>query len=64
MYIQLMPQNGKNTKKRTYLTVFEKPDTTKHNVKTGCGYFDNALNKYVPGRADMEDRYDLCSRVL
>ncbi len=55
---------AKYGKDRTYLAVFETSNGTTHNVKIECGYFDNVLNKYVPGRVDIEDRYDLCGREL
>ena len=51
-------------KTRTYLAVFEKSDVTKHNAKIECGYFDNNADEYIPGNVDIEDRYDLCGRVL
>ncbi len=61
VYVSEWKKYGKN---RTYLAVFEKSDITKHNAKIECGYFDNNADEYVPGNVDIEDRFDLCERVL
>lgn len=61
VYASEWEKYGKN---RTYLAVFEKSDVTKHNAKIECGYFDNNADEYIPGNVDIEDRYDLCGRVL
>lgn len=54
----------KYEKNMTSLAVFEKSGVTKHNAKIECGYFDNNTNEYMPGNVDIEDRSDLCGRVL
>lgn len=61
VYVSEWEKYGKN---RTYLAVFEKSDITKHNAKIECGYFDNNADEYIPGNVDIEDRYDLCGRLL
>ena len=61
VYISEWVKYGKD---RTYLAVFETSDVTRHNAKIDCGYFDNIANEYVPGKVDIDDRFDLCGRVL
>lgn len=33
---------------RTYFSIYETRDNSKHNKKIGYGYFDNQTEKYVP----------------
>lgn len=47
---------GKN---RTYISVVETDDRTKHYKKFDFGYIDNTTNEYVPGKWDANQRYNL-----
>ena len=35
-------------KSRTYFTIFETRDNSRHNKKISYGYFDNQTEKYIP----------------
>lgn len=59
VYVKDWERGGKS---RTYMSVYETLNGTRHNIKIDCGYFDNVLNEYVSGYHDLTDRFDLCGR--
>lgn len=46
-------------KSRTYLKIYETRRNSTHNKAYDCGYIDNQKNVYVPGRFDLNGKYDL-----
>lgn len=46
-------------KDRTYITVVETADRTKHFKKYDFGYIDNVAGEYVPGKWNAEQNFNL-----
>lgn len=46
-------------KSRTYFSIWEKANNSRHNVKYDYGYFDNKTNTYVPGKLDLTKNYNV-----
>lgn len=44
-------------KSRTYFSIVETCNSSKHYVKRDYGYFDNISNTYVPGKNDLNENY-------
>lgn len=49
----------KGGKNRTYITVIETTDRTKHYKKHDFGYIDNTNNEYCPGKWDANKNFNL-----
>ncbi|MBS6954617.1 MAG: hypothetical protein KH230_15460 [Enterocloster asparagiformis] len=47
---------GKN---RTYFSIYETRNCSKHNREYECGYYDNINGVYVPGKIDLTARFNL-----
>lgn len=45
---------GKN---RTYLSIIETRDNSKHHVERKYGYIDNISGEYVPGKNNLEENF-------
>ena len=45
-------------KDRTYFSIVETCEGTKHYVKRDYGYFDNINGEYVPGKADLTQNFN------
>ena len=49
-------------KSRTYFSIVETRDHSTHYKKYDFGYYDNVAEKYVPGRSNLENNYDLSGK--
>lgn len=45
---------AKYGKDRTYITIVETRDNSKHYVSRDYGYYDNVADKYVAGKENLE----------